>query len=67
MKLKGLKEITHQVEKLRNQVTYKIDALDQDGSQWEEKDNYYNDAWMEIDEAVLALKRVAEMKLEGYL
>ena len=67
MKLKGLKALTDKVVKMQDLVNEKIEALDQDGRQWEEKDDFYNDAWMELDAAKEALERVAEMKLEAYL
>ena len=67
MKLKGLQETLNKVEKMQSAVNDKIDALDQDGSKWEEKDNFYNDVWMSLDAAMDNLKEAMDMKLEDYL
>lgn len=67
MKLKGLAAVIKSVTDLQEVVNDKIDDLDQDGPKWEEKDSFLNDVYMDLDEAIDALKRVEELQLEDYL
>ena len=67
MKLKGLATALSNAESMQDAINDKIDDLDPDDSKYEEKDQFYNDAWMELDAAVEGFKSVIEMKLEDYL
>ncbi len=67
MKLKGLAEALKNVQAMQDVLNDKIDELDPDDSQYDEKDQFHNDAWMELDAALEALNAVTHMKMEHYL
>jgi len=67
MKLKGLAKTVSTLLAMLDAIKKKIDDLDPDGSQYDEKDTFLNDAYMDLDEALEAVRRVEEMKLEHYL
>ena len=67
MKLKGLAETIKKLEAMQEVISKKIDDLYDEPPQWEEKDEFYNHAWMEIDASIELLKGVQEMKMEDYL
>lgn len=67
MKLKGLAASVKQVESMQQIINDKIDDLYDEPPQHEEKDIFYNDVYMQLDEALEALKEIESMKLEHYL
>ena len=58
MRLAGLSEAIKQVDNLGGEIDRQIDELDPDDRRYDEKDQLLNDAWMEIDQALTALKDV---------
>lgn len=67
MKLKGLSKLIKDIEAMQEVVTDKIDDLYDEPPQWEEKDNFYNDVYMNLDSALELLRDVESMKMEDYL
>jgi len=66
MKLPELTKTLAALTAMQDEINGRIDDLDQDSARYEEKDEFLNDAYMEVDEAIEALTRVAEMKQSDY-
>ena len=64
MKIKGLSKAKEAVDELLENISSMIDNLDPNTN--DEKDEMYNDAYMDIDDALELLKDVENLNLNTY-
>lgn len=67
MKHKNFTQALRLLEKVQDEITDTLNDLDQDARLWEEKDAYYNDVWMEVEEAIEAIVRAIHLNMKAYL